>query len=112
MARRRLQGRERAGLARPKTKSQIPKTRRFEAKVFAQLSWRSPQRAVHAVGCQPLASFCRLKWGLVQYGVVRFSGSTISVVTTSSDSPPGTSSRSKYSVITAFALYGTPFFRR
>src|SRR5438105_15291974 len=100
MARRRLQGRERAGLARtkrksqiPKPKSQIPTTGRFEAKAFAQLSWRSPQRAVHAVGCQPLASFSRLKWGLVQYGVVRLSGSTISVVTTSSDSPPDTSGR-------------------
>src|ERR1043165_2623742 len=70
-----------------------------------------PQRAVHGVGCQPVASTF-LKCGLVQYGVVRFSGSTISVVTTSNDSPPGTSSRSKYSVITVFALYGTPFLRR
>jgi hypothetical protein len=69
-------------------------------------------RAEHGFGFHPDASFCFLKCVLVQNGVARYVGSTISVETTSNDSPLGTSKRSKYSVMRASALYGTPFLRR
>ena len=69
-------------------------------------------RAEHGRGFQPVESGCFLKCVLVQNGVVRYVGSTSSVDTTSSASPFGRSKRSMNSVITASALYGTPFFRR
>src|SRR5437762_12290087 len=72
----------------------------------------SPYRAEQGVGLHPVASFCRLKLGLAQYGVLRFSGSTSSCFTTNRESPPGTSNLSKYSVRAALSLYGTPFLRR
>jgi hypothetical protein len=65
----------------------------------------------HGVGVHPAASACRLKCVLVQYGVARYSGSTISVETTSNDRRRE-SNRSKYSVMTVVALYGTPFLRK
>src|SRR5438067_10429644 len=74
-------------------------------------SFRSPYRAEQGVGFHPVASFCRLKFGLAQYGVLRFSGSTSSSFTTKSESPPGTSNLSKYSVSVALSPYGTPFLR-
>src|SRR5581483_4178712 len=67
---------------------------------------------MHGVGFQPAASFCFLKCVLVQNGSLRYSGSFTSDPTNSSDSPVGRSKRSKYSVITALALYGTPFLRK
>src|SRR5262249_14332125 len=73
---------------------------------------RSRQRAAHGVGFHPEVSACFLKWLLVQYGCARYVGSTGSVDTARSESPPGTSKRSKYSVTTASPLYGTPFLRR
>src|SRR5207249_7182386 len=69
-------------------------------------------RATHGVGFQPEASFSFLKCVVVHIGWDRYSGSLISDVTRTMESPPGTSKRSKYSVSVVLALYGTPFFRR
>src|SRR5215467_15640990 len=58
-------------------------------------------------------SFSRLKWVLVMNGVCRYFGSSTTVLTSRMTSPLGSGpTRSKYSVIVAFPLYGTPFFLR
>src|SRR5262245_18805780 len=56
-------------------------------------------------------SFSSLKCVLVMNGVWRYFGSSTTVLTSRITSPFGSGpTRSKYSVIAAFALYGTPFF--
>src|SRR5580765_2598652 len=56
-------------------------------------------------------SFSSLKCVLVMNGVCRYFGSSTTVLTSRMTSPFGSGpTLSKYSVIVAFALYGTPFF--
>src|SRR5215475_8052697 len=56
-------------------------------------------------------SFSSLKCVLVMNGTCRYFGSSTTVLTRRMTSPFGSGpTRSKYSVIVALALYGTPFF--
>src|SRR3979490_2665818 len=68
---------------------------------------------LHGVGCHLEPSDSSLKCVLVTNGWVRYFGSSTVVRRSRKTAPSGSGpSRSMYSVMTAFSLYGTPFFRR
>src|SRR5437016_3215687 len=68
--------------------------------------------AVHGVGSHFEPSLSFLNCELTMNGVCRYCGSSTTVVTSRSRPPSGSAAASKYSVTTAFSLYGTPFLRR
>ena len=68
--------------------------------------------AVQGRGFQAEPSESFLKCVLVANGWVRYCGSSTIFVTTSHGPPTASERTLKYSVTTAFALYGTPFLRK
>src|SRR5215471_7780604 len=94
----------------------------MNAAISYSIITRLPNYQIHFVGGASILhgdgfhfepSFSSLKFVLVMNGSSRYLGSSTTVRTSRMTSPLGSGpTLSKYSVIVAFALYGTPFLRK
>src|SRR5215467_10654246 len=96
-----------------RTQTEKPDVSRARRKSTGYFPGSTGGSILHVDGLHLDPSFSSLKCVLVMNGVCKYFGSSTTVLTSRMESPFGSGpTRSKYSVIVAFALYGTPFFLR
>src|SRR5688572_3269040 len=83
----------------------------FEPKIYGR-GRTTGGSITQGVGFHFDPSRSNLKVEPTRNGCCRYVGSSTTVLTTRTTSPLGYVKRSKYSLIDAFSLYGTPFLRR